>query len=124
MLLSGALSWTKISFVIEILAVRDVLESQLSALFLHNAKQFIFAVETAGGIVACVFWPVHLLRSDDLQRNVPQLRKFNGQRQLAARKTRRISQYSQHALPKNFMSGPGQECRVRSSGVGDHEASQ
>ena len=60
-LLSSALSWTKISLVIEVLAVGNVPEAQLVAFFFHDGKEFIFTLEAASRIVARVLWPFHLL---------------------------------------------------------------
>src|SRR5208282_4472721 len=68
MLPRGDLAGTKISLVVRVNAVGDGIKAAPPAHFLHHSKQLVFAVETAGGIVADVLRALEFRGGDDFER--------------------------------------------------------
>ena len=124
MFFCGALTGAVVATVVGVHAVGDVRKAELSAEILHAFEKFGLAVEAAIGIIALVLGIFEFFGLDDAQGNAVRLCKGLGLLHVAAGETWRVGEDGEHAVAEDAVGYGGQEGRIDSARVGNHQRAE
>src|SRR5215472_1897420 len=117
MLSSRGLTGPEVSLIVDIHAIRNGTKTPLLAELLHDVEKLVFAMKTAGCVIASIFGTIQFRSLDHLQRNLFFFGKRECIRQLRASQAGRVGDYGQHLCSQFLVCRPSQEGRIDTPGV-------
>ena len=122
MLARGLLTGAKIALVVGVDSVGDGVEFVGLAVTFEDGEQFIFAMETAHGIVADVGGVFQFLRFHHFDGDSALTREGECVFEVVSRQAGGIGNHGAHLGAERLMRGEGEKSGVHAAGVGDDEA--
>ena len=118
----GALTGAVVAEVIDIDAIDDVLNATIGSNFVHDAKEFIFAVKAAIGIVGDVLGILEFAGGNHFMKDSVGFGEIDGITLVGFRDRGGICCDGDGVVTERFFGSPSQIGRIGTTGISDQDA--
>lgn len=118
----GALAGAVIAEVVDVDAVDDVIEAAIGSDIVHDAEEFILAVEAAVGVVRDVSGVFEFAGRDHLVEDAVSDGEIDGIALMGIGDGGGIGRDGDGIVAEGFFSGPGEIGRIGATGISDEDA--